>query len=33
LLQPSDVAEMVVASISLPDTAEVTDIHIRPKAP
>ena len=33
LLQPSDVAEMVIASISLPDTAEVTDIHIRPKAP
>ena len=30
LLQPADVAEMVVAALSLPRTAEVTDIHIRP---
>jgi NADP-dependent 3-hydroxy acid dehydrogenase YdfG len=30
LLQPEDVAAMVVASISLPRTAEVTEISIRP---
>lgn len=31
LLQPSDIAEMVVACLSLPATAEVTDVHIRPR--
>jgi len=31
LLQPSDVAEMVVACMSIPTTAEVTDLHIRPR--
>ncbi len=30
LLQPSDVATMVVAALSLPRTAEVTDLHVRP---
>ena len=30
LLQPEDVAEMVLAALCLPRTAEVTDIHIRP---
>lgn len=30
LLQPDDVAAMIVASIQLPRTAEVTDIHLRP---
>jgi NADP-dependent 3-hydroxy acid dehydrogenase YdfG len=30
LLQPVDVASMVVAALSLPRTAEVTDIHMRP---
>lgn len=30
LLQPEDVAAMVVAALALPETAEVTDIHIRP---
>lgn len=30
LLQPEDVAEIVVNAIALPDTAEVTDIMIRP---
>jgi NADP-dependent 3-hydroxy acid dehydrogenase YdfG len=30
LLQPSDVASMVIAALTLPRTAEVTDIHIRP---
>jgi NADP-dependent 3-hydroxy acid dehydrogenase YdfG len=30
LLQPEDVAEIVVNAIALPDTAEVTDITIRP---
>lgn len=30
LLQPEDVAEMVLAALALPRTAEVTDIHIRP---
>lgn len=35
LLQPEDVAAVIVHSLSLPRTAEVTDIHIRPfrKAP
>jgi NADP-dependent 3-hydroxy acid dehydrogenase YdfG len=30
LLQPADVAFMVVSALSLPRSAEVTDIHIRP---
>jgi NADP-dependent 3-hydroxy acid dehydrogenase YdfG len=30
LLQPDDIASMVIAALSLPGTAEVTDIHIRP---
>jgi NAD(P)-dependent dehydrogenase (short-subunit alcohol dehydrogenase family) len=30
LLQPEDLATMVVAALSLPETAEVTDINIRP---
>jgi NADP-dependent 3-hydroxy acid dehydrogenase YdfG len=30
LLQPADVAAMVVAALTLPDTAEVTDLSIRP---
>ena len=30
LLQPEDVAQMVIASLGLPKTAEVTDLHIRP---
>jgi NADP-dependent 3-hydroxy acid dehydrogenase YdfG len=30
LLQPADVATMVVAALSLPRTAEVTDLHVRP---
>ncbi len=30
LLQPADVASVVVHSLTLPQTAEVTDIHIRP---
>jgi NADP-dependent 3-hydroxy acid dehydrogenase YdfG len=30
LLQPDDVASIVVAALGLPRTAEVTDIHIRP---
>jgi NAD(P)-dependent dehydrogenase (short-subunit alcohol dehydrogenase family) len=30
LLQPEDVATMIVAALELPRTAEVTDIHIRP---
>jgi len=30
LLQPEDIAAMVVAALRLPRTAEVTDIHIRP---
>lgn len=30
LLQPEDVATMIVASLTLTRTAEVTDIHIRP---
>jgi NADP-dependent 3-hydroxy acid dehydrogenase YdfG len=32
LLQPEDVATIVVHSLSLPRTAEVTQIHIRPMA-
>jgi NADP-dependent 3-hydroxy acid dehydrogenase YdfG len=30
LLQPADIATMVMAALMLPRTAEVTDIHIRP---
>jgi NADP-dependent 3-hydroxy acid dehydrogenase YdfG len=30
LLQPADVASVIVHALSLPRTAEVTDIHIRP---
>ena len=30
LLQPGDVASMVIHALQLPRTAEVTDIHIRP---
>lgn len=30
LLQPADLATMVVAALTLPRTAEVTDIHLRP---
>jgi len=30
LIQPRDIAEIVVKSLELPATAEVTDIHIRP---
>jgi NADP-dependent 3-hydroxy acid dehydrogenase YdfG len=33
LIQPADVAAMVLASISLPRTAEVTEISIRPMLP
>ena len=33
LLQPQDVATMVLAALALPMTAEVTDISIRPMAP
>lgn len=30
LMQPGDVAEMVVSAVGLPRTAEVTDIVMRP---
>jgi NADP-dependent 3-hydroxy acid dehydrogenase YdfG len=30
LIQPQDIAEIIVKSLELPATAEVTDIHIRP---
>jgi len=30
LMQPEDIARMVVQAISLPETAEVTEIHMRP---
>jgi NAD(P)-dependent dehydrogenase (short-subunit alcohol dehydrogenase family) len=33
LLEPADVASMVVALVSLPHGAEVTDLHIRPTRP
>jgi len=33
LVQPADVAEMVLAAIALPRTAEVTEISIRPMLP
>jgi NADP-dependent 3-hydroxy acid dehydrogenase YdfG len=32
LLQPEDVASVVVHALALPDTAEVTDLHVRPRA-
>lgn len=31
LLQPADVAEIVLACLALPATAEVVDLHIRPR--
>ena len=31
LLQAEDVAELVLYSVSLPATAELTDLHIRPR--
>ena len=31
LLQPSDIAQIVVACLNLPRTAEVVDLHIRPR--
>jgi NADP-dependent 3-hydroxy acid dehydrogenase YdfG len=30
LIQPDDVAAVVVGALQLPRTAEVTDIHLRP---
>lgn len=30
LLQPADVAASILAALELPDTAEVTDLHLRP---
>jgi NAD(P)-dependent dehydrogenase (short-subunit alcohol dehydrogenase family) len=33
LLEPADIASMVVALVSLPQGAEVTDLHIRPASP
>lgn len=30
LLQPADVATMILAALALPRTAEVTDLHVRP---
>ncbi len=33
LLQPSDVADVVAAALALPETAEVTELHIRPRLP
>jgi NADP-dependent 3-hydroxy acid dehydrogenase YdfG len=30
LIQPEDVASMVISALSLPRSAEVTDIHVRP---
>jgi NADP-dependent 3-hydroxy acid dehydrogenase YdfG len=30
LLQPEDVADVVVNALSAPRTAEVTDLHVRP---
>jgi NADP-dependent 3-hydroxy acid dehydrogenase YdfG len=31
LLQPADVANIITSALTLPETAEVTEIHIRPK--
>ena len=33
LIQPADVAEVIAGALSLPRTAEVTDLHIRPARP
>jgi NAD(P)-dependent dehydrogenase (short-subunit alcohol dehydrogenase family) len=33
LLEPADIAALVVSIVSLPRTAEVTDVHIRPARP
>jgi NADP-dependent 3-hydroxy acid dehydrogenase YdfG len=33
LLEPQDVAAMIVALLGLPDRAEVTDLHVRPAYP
>ena len=33
LLEPGDIAEVVLAVLALPPTAEVTDLHIRPAVP
>lgn len=30
LIQPKDIAEILIRSLQLPSTAEVTDIHVRP---
>jgi NADP-dependent 3-hydroxy acid dehydrogenase YdfG len=30
LVQPQDVADVIVHAVELPPTAEVTDIHVRP---
>ena len=30
LMQPEDVAQMVLSALALPKTAEMTDLHIRP---
>ena len=30
LMQPEDVAQMVLSALALPATAEMTDLHIRP---
>ena len=30
LMQPADVAQMVLSALTLPKTAETTDLHIRP---
>ena len=33
LLQPEDIAAVIAAALALPLTAEVTDIHLRPRRP
>jgi NADP-dependent 3-hydroxy acid dehydrogenase YdfG len=33
LLQPADVARAVLDAVALPSTAEVTDLHLRPRRP
>jgi NADP-dependent 3-hydroxy acid dehydrogenase YdfG len=33
LVQPHDVAELALAIVGLPATAEVTDVHLRPRQP
>lgn len=32
LIQPEDVAAVVLAAVTLPRTADVTDVHVRPRA-